>query len=232
MSVNLMGGVMAVQLPCTFLIKGDRYDLIGVAGGDILTPMQFGTPPRGLHTARHATYELTMDALYLIALTFKEENVYYLPVGEIGPCQDSSQTTYQGLSMVIPFTGKIRLAKDFIKEPYIHMGYQKAIAFKTVLDVALQDGEVAEVKNRSWEMGQKRDALKKCHESANRLENMGYRKAVAFKTVPRTAQQDRRVIEDRWEGIEQKSCALREYYESAARLKKVLYAYSLDLELE
>jgi hypothetical protein len=223
-----------VQLPCTFFIKGYQYDLIGIAGGDILMPEYFGISPKELRTAHHATYELTWDALYLIELTLKEKVIHYLPVGGIDSSKDLSQTTYQGLSMVIPFTGKIRLAKDFNKEPCINMSYQKAIAYKTVLDIALQDGEVAEVKNRSWEMERKRDALKKHYESANRLKNMNQRNTAAFKTVLSTPEQDRRVvaIKDRWEGIEQKGCALKEYYESATRLEKVLNAFGMDIDLE
>jgi hypothetical protein len=57
------------------------------------------------------------------------------------------------------FTGKIRLAKDLIKDLYIHMGYQKPTAFKTILDITLKDGRVVEINDRSREMEEKRGAF-------------------------------------------------------------------------
>lgn len=225
---------MAVQLPCTFLINGDRYDLIGMAGGNILNLDQFPTPPRELHTARHATYEIILDSLYLLGLTLKEENVHYLPVGRARQREGLSPIMYQGLSMMVPFTGKIRLARNFINQPYINMNYQKAIAFEFVLDIALRDGQVAEMKNRSLEMGQKRAVLKRHHESAAKLKNMGFQKALSVTTDLSSANRNRQIvhIKDRWEGMDQAGCALREYHESATILRKVLYAYGLDLDLE
>ena len=66
---------------------------------------------------------------------------------------------------MVPYTGKIRLAKDFIEELYIHMGYQKPTAFKTVLDITLKDGQIVEINDRSQEIEQKRGAFKKHYES-------------------------------------------------------------------
>jgi hypothetical protein len=73
------------------------------------------------------------------------------------------------LNVAIPFTGKIRLAKDFIERLYTHMGYQKPIAFKTVLDITLKVGHVVEIKDRSAEMEKKRGAFKECCKSVTFL---------------------------------------------------------------
>ena len=93
-----------------------------------------------------------------------ERNGNYLPIGETQPEIGAGQATYPGLSVVIPFPGKIPLAKDFIPELYIHMGYQKPMAFKTVLDITLQDGQVVEIRNRSQEMEEKPGAFKSRYE--------------------------------------------------------------------
>jgi hypothetical protein len=165
------GGTMTAQISDTFIFKGDRYSLIGMKGGDLAVPEQFGMEAEMIHTACYcgfyATYECTEEALYLRELTLREKNGNYLPIGGTKPAKEAYQATYHGLSVVIPFTGKIRLAKDFIQEFYIHMGYQKASAFKTVLDVTLKDGRVVETKDRSQEMEQKRGAFKKHYESGN-----------------------------------------------------------------
>jgi hypothetical protein len=107
-----------------------------------------------------ALYGPTEEALYLKRLTLREENENYLPIGGIEPERDSYRGTYYGLNVAVPFTGKIRLSKDFINELGINMGYQKASAYKTVFDITLEDGRVVEVKERSRDMEQKRGAFK------------------------------------------------------------------------
>ena len=42
---------MKAQIYYRFHINGDQYALIGIAGGDLVVPEQFGTQPTELHTA-------------------------------------------------------------------------------------------------------------------------------------------------------------------------------------
>ena len=167
---------MTSQISDKFLFKGDEYSLIAMTEGSLASPEQFGMEPEMIHTACYrgfyATYELTGDALYLRALTLREKNGNYLPIGTIQPVTEDYQATYRGLSEVIPFTGKIRLAKDFIEEMYIHMGYQKPTSFKVVLDIALKDGQVVEIRDRSQEMEQKRGAFKQHYESGDMVQTI------------------------------------------------------------
>jgi hypothetical protein len=165
---------VTAQISDTFIYNGDEYALIGMKGGDFVSPEQFGMEPEMLHTACYrgfyATYELTKDSLYLRELTLREKNGRYVPIGDTQPEQEQYQATYHNLSVAVLFTGKIRLAKDFIQELYVHMGFQKPTAFKTVLDVTLQDGKVVAILDRSAEMEQKRGAFKKHYESGNMIE--------------------------------------------------------------
>lgn len=48
-----------------------------------------------------------------------------------------------------PYTGKIRIAKDFLHKYYIHMGLQKWYAFKTTLELTYENGVLKDVKNLS-----------------------------------------------------------------------------------
>lgn len=223
---------MAVQIPCTFFVQGNAYDLIATVGDDI-PAQQAAVPPGGLHMACHATYEIIFDALYLTGLTLEKENIRYLPVGRCNFSRNS-RTSYQGLSMVVPFTGKVRLVKNFVDEPYASTNYQKAMAFETVLDVTMRHGTVIEVKNRSLEMRQKRNALKKYRESAKKLEKVRRQKTRFGSVMGEPVGPDHRVmhIKDRWEGMVQTGCVLKEYYEAVNNLEKVLYTYGLDMELE
>jgi hypothetical protein len=169
---------MVSQIYYKFLVNGDQYTLIGIAGGDLVAPEQFGVESMEPHTDLRrgyvALYELTPEALYLRGLTLKGENGHYQAAGSSKPVRDFFQATYHGPSVVIPFTGKIRIAKGFINEPYVNMGYQKAIAFRTVFDITLKNGLLVEVKDRSSEMEQKRGAFKEYYNSLSRLEQTLY----------------------------------------------------------
>jgi hypothetical protein len=160
---------MTAQIPDTFLFKDEAYSLIGMTEGILASPEQFGMEPQMIHTACRrgffATYEITEKALFLRELTVKERTGNYQSIGGIQPKHEDYQATYHGLSQVVPFTGKIRLAKNFIKELYIHMGYQKPTAFKTVFDITLNTGVIVDIKDRSKEMEKKRGDFKKNYKS-------------------------------------------------------------------
>jgi len=170
---------MVAQIFYRFIINGDAYSLIGITGGDLVSPEYLRIQPAELSSTRHrggyyAMYELTQEALYLRELNIREENGNHCPIGETKPAKDFYQDIYHGPGVVIPFTGKIRLAKGFVREPYINMSYQKAIAFETVFDVTLEDGLLVGIKDRSREMEQKRGAFKEYFNSVNSLEKTLY----------------------------------------------------------
>lgn len=167
---------MTAQITDTFLFKGKKYDLIGMTSDDLFSPEQFGIETEELHSACwrgfYAYYKLLLKGLYLVQLTVRDRNGNYPPIGGIEPEKDDYQATYCDLKYLVPFTGKIRLARGFIDEYYIHMGFQKPSAFKTVLDISLQSGRVININDRSEEMEQKRGAFKKRYDSENMLQGI------------------------------------------------------------
>ena len=64
---------------------------------------------------------------------------------------------YKNLNLKTSFTGKVLLAKDFIQSMYIHMGFQRPIAFKTVVEINVERGEIISVKDLSKQMEDHRD---------------------------------------------------------------------------
>ena len=160
---------MTAQISDKFLFKGEKYSLIGMTGGSLADPRNYGMEPEMISTAcfsgYYATYELTEEALYLRELTVRDRNGNYPPIGGIEPAVQQYEALYQGLNEIVNFTGKIRLAKDFIDELYIHMGFQKPTAFRTVLDITLEEGRPVNINDRSKEMEKKRGEFKKRYES-------------------------------------------------------------------
>jgi len=156
---------MTAQISDTFIFKGEQYSLIGMEGGDLISPEHFGMHPEMLHTACYrgfyATYELTEKELYLRELTLCEKDGNYLPINGVLPEKENHQASYHNLSILLPFTGRIRLAKDFIQDLYTHMGFQKPTAFRTVYDITLENSRVIELKDRSRDMEKKRGAFRR-----------------------------------------------------------------------
>ena len=139
-----------------------------------MSPEQFGMESEMIHTACYrgfiSTYEITDDGLYLKEFTIKEKDENYLPIDGVLPKKEDYLATYEKLNHHVDFTGKIRLAKDFIQDLYIHMGYQKASAFETVLDISFENGKVVEINERSKEIEKKREEFKKRYESGDMFE--------------------------------------------------------------
>ncbi len=164
---------MTAQISDTFILKGKNYQLIGIDGGELVSPEQFGMVPTMMHTAcyrgYYSTYELTDSELILRELTLSEKNGNYLPINGINPEKEEYQATYRDLGLVVPFTGKMRFARGLIEEFYVHMGFQKASAFKTVLDFTLKEGKIVEVRDRSKDAKRKRGEFKKRFESEDMI---------------------------------------------------------------
>jgi len=165
---------MTAQISDTFIYKGEDYSMIGSTAGKLVTPEDFGMKADMLHTACYAgyysTFELTDEELILKKMTINVVGGDALPIDGIMPEGEGSEggpRQYKGLKYKVGFTGRIRLAKDFIDDYYIHMGYQKPTAFKTVYDITLENGRVVKMKDRSDDMEKKRGEFKKYYESGN-----------------------------------------------------------------
>jgi hypothetical protein len=175
---------MTAQATDTFIYKRNEYDLIGLKGNGLFSPEQFGMISEMLDTGCYrgfiAKYKIVRKQLYLQELTLREANGNYLGINVIYPEKqfvnelmkmiddqyendrpDEVYTaTYRDLKLSCPFTGKLRVARGFIKEFYIHMGYQKPTAYQTVYDFILINGKVLKVTDRSAKMEQKRGSFK------------------------------------------------------------------------
>ncbi len=163
---------MTAQATDTFLFKGKPYELIGITEGDLFSSQDFGIEAEFINTACwrgfYSTYEIADKRIFL-----KEMTVLLEPrkdgkcktINNVLPQQISDdEALYKEINLpVSSFTGKIRIARSFIDELYIHMGFPKPSAFKTVLDLTFEGGELKETKNRSREMKKKRGTFKKLY---------------------------------------------------------------------
>lgn len=156
---------MTSQISDTFLYKRKEFDLIGHEGGELFSPKEIGMEPEMITTAcwrgYFATYAIIRSKLVLQELTIHERNGNYPPIGGVQPEKDEYEAIYRSLNLSVTFTGKLRLARNFIEEFYIHMGFQKPSAYKTVLDFAIENGKVVDMKDRSAELEAMRGDFKR-----------------------------------------------------------------------
>jgi len=167
--------VMATaQIPDTFFFKGEQYDLIGIDGNGLFSPKQYGMEPVMMHTGCYrgfyASYKITDKGIYLHELTIRDRNEDYKPINGIKPQTEpkteeerfwifQGTAMYREVNLLVSFTGTLLLAKDFIQEMYIHAGFQRPTAYKTVLNLRFEEGNLVKIKDRSKEVEKMRQKI-------------------------------------------------------------------------
>jgi hypothetical protein len=155
---------MTAQIPDTFIYQGEEYALVGIEGGGLLKPKDFGLQPIMMHTAcyrgYYCTYRIAEDGLFLTHLVVRTRQAIYPPIEGREAVMGNLDGVYSDLKVLVPFTGKLRLAKDFIRELYIHMGFQKPSAFKTILDLSFEGGHLGQITDLSAYFAEMRGSFK------------------------------------------------------------------------
>ncbi len=163
---------MTAQIPDEFRYEGEVYSLVGLKGEGLYTPQDFGMTPQAASTACYRGYVMKYDCidgqLVLDGMTVNSEEGPTIngvePVESqdgfrarqvmaytvFGGCQFAK--VYENLKMKTKFTGSILLAKDFISSMYVHMGFQRPMSFRTVLELQIQDGDIVNVSDLSEQM--------------------------------------------------------------------------------
>lgn len=72
---------------------------------------------------------------------------------------NSGHRTYGNLNIRIPFEGKLLLGKDFLRDYYIHMGFQQGWAYKTLIELEFKDGKMISRKDLSYKAEEMRKII-------------------------------------------------------------------------
>jgi len=152
---------MTAQIADKVLYAGDEYSLIGIDGTGLPVPQDYGMSPTMIHTACYrgfyVTYSISKDQLILMNMTLREIDGEYLQVNGIdASIDDYGRGVYKKIHQIVQFTGKLRIARDFIDSMYVHMGFQKPASFQTVLDLKFIKGKLIDVMDLSKIMAAKR----------------------------------------------------------------------------
>lgn len=146
---------MTAQHPDRAFYQGEEYSIIGASGEGLVVPQQFGMNPVALTTACWRGFVCTYrvhERLVLQELEVHTDTEDAPEINGVAPRVAVPYTVYENLNLPLEFCGKLRLASGFIEELYVHMGFQKASAFETVIDMTFDSGRLTEVHDRSAEV--------------------------------------------------------------------------------
>ena len=80
---------------------------------------------------------------------------------------------YRDVDLPVPYTGDVLLGRGFLKEFYIHRGFQMSWAFKELIKLVFIDGELQECKDLSHLAEARRESIKKRKEACSISSNEG-----------------------------------------------------------
>ncbi|MFX0108263.1 MAG: hypothetical protein ACFE7R_08270 [Candidatus Hodarchaeota archaeon] len=156
---------MTGQIPDSFKYDGLEFSLVGMKGDGLYTPHDFRLTPRMASTACWRGYIMTYDCVDgQLVLSSMSIRTYDSPseINGIEPKTDTEKYRmfthhYENLNLKTRFTGSMLLGRDFIQGMYVHMGFQRPIAFRTVLEIHVQDGDIICVNDLSEKMEELRN---------------------------------------------------------------------------
>ena len=152
---------MTAQIPDEFIINSESFSLVGLDGQGLFTPDDFGIIPYSSSTACWRgfvmKYSFIKNQLVLEEMRVNVKNPPEINGVNPEPGEHSFNYSYKNLNLKTNFTGKILLVKDFISSMYVHMGFQRPMAFKTVVEIEVMGGKVISLKDLSKYMEEQRN---------------------------------------------------------------------------
>jgi hypothetical protein len=160
---------MTGQFADEFLYNGESWNLAGVSGDELPIPVDFGMQTFSSCTACWRgfvmRYKIIDGMLIVDGMDLNTETP--VAVNGVEPNHEKPgmfKFRYENLALKADFTGRIMIAKDFIRSMYVHMGFQTAESYRTVLEFEIVKGDVVKVTDLSEEMEKRRQT--KSHKPA------------------------------------------------------------------
>lgn len=155
---------MTAQIGDKFYYKGNRYEFVSLENEIKFHPRDLGLTPMGCCTCcwrgHWCEYEISPEGLFL-------QNLFICTMGDNYPDVDGVKvlgeksvmgcSVYPNLNKKVSYNGKLIVGTDFLREYYIHAGYQRPWAYKTVLEFSFEDGKMVAIKDISSKMQEIRE---------------------------------------------------------------------------
>jgi len=157
---------MTAQIADSVLYAASDWALAGINGEPLFDPNAFGFKLRSAHTACWrgyvCTYSIRDDALLLETLTVATDGAPPVLFGRPPRPEEKSlgfTACYEAVAHPVPFTGGLLLARGFLRELYVHMGFHPAWKYRHVVELELEGGQVKQAWDCTEAMAQVRARL-------------------------------------------------------------------------
>lgn len=157
---------MTAQIEDKYMYKECEYSILAIQNNWPFDIENYNVEPVAPHTAcwrgYYCKYGIKEGALVLkdLNLCLKGE---YPDINGVKAIKESKKhnyfNVYKDVDIDISYTGGIVIAKDFIRDYYIHMGFQRPYGFNVVYELIFNKGELIQERNVSKEMKQIREEL-------------------------------------------------------------------------
>lgn len=153
---------MTAQIGDSFKFKDRKYSIVAISEPIKFDPKMFGITPQWVSTAcwngYWCEYDITEEGIFLENLYIKSKNDFYPEINGVLPmCEGETgemdkymgHHLYKGVHLKMDYEGRILVGTEFLQEYYIHMGYQRAWAYKVLKEFVFLDGELVEINDLS-----------------------------------------------------------------------------------
>lgn len=162
---------MTAQIPDHFTLDGTSYALVDGIG--LFSPLEYGLEPimtvtscwRG-YICTYAIHEqqLVLDTLDISLRNFLQPESQMADAPRLNGVRALRKRSilahsFVGLALPIPYTGRLQIADDFIRELYVHMGFHPAWKYRKVIELSFEAGSLTGNRDISTEMQQVREKL-------------------------------------------------------------------------
>ena len=163
---------MTAQIGDKFTFHGSDYSIVAISTPIQFNPVQFGITPLSACTACWAgywcEYDISEEGIVLKNLYINSRDNNYPAINGVEAEEDEREKfqymghhLYKNIGIRMKYTGKILVGKDFLREYYIHMGYQREWAYQTLVEFIFEDGNLIETVDHSNMAEKLREEIKK-----------------------------------------------------------------------
>ena len=148
---------MTAQVPDGYMYEGKEYSIIAMSKNINFNIEDFGIQPEYTCTACWRgfaiDYSIEYAKLLLKTIWVSQSGSGYPDVNGVKVKKLEKRGifsyVYENVNMPIKYTGKIVIGCGFIDKYYIHMGFQEAWAYETVLELIFKKGVLLDVIDHS-----------------------------------------------------------------------------------
>lgn len=152
---------MTAQIGDSYSYKDGDYSIVAMSIPLRFDPRFYGFKPEcvttGCWNGYWCKYKISEDGIFLDKLfihcannEYPELNGKSFEVDENGqPVEYIGHRIYNDLNMKVEYHGKILVGDEFIHDYYVHMGYQRAYAYKVLKEFVFQNGNLIDIIDHS-----------------------------------------------------------------------------------